>query len=193
MSARRPGESHWPQEKIDGLVIAAARDGKRVVRLKSGDPLVFGRAAEEAAALDTAGIAWEVVPGVTAALAAAAEARFFPTERGVAQHFLLSTAAGADGSDPTPATLSDGMTVAYYMGVAQAEALQSQLLSAGTPPKARVEIVEKSESSESRRFSTTLDALAGTVRENAVRHPAILFVQCPLAREASSSVRQIGA
>ena len=180
---KRPGGAQWPQDRINGLVAAAARAGKRVVRLKCGDPLVFGRAGEEAAALDAVGVAWEIVPGVTAALAAAAEAKVFPTRRGETRQLTLATGHGAEGA-AAPAyadQIRPGATTAFYMCVANAARMSADLIAAGAPRHLRVIIVENAETGRARRFETRLDGLADCVDVNAVRNPAILFVTWPLS------------
>ncbi|MCI4662582.1 MAG: siroheme synthase CysG [Neomegalonema sp.] len=178
---KRVGQNAWPQDRINGVIVAAAREGKRVVRLKSGDPLIFGRAAEEADACEKAGVAWEVVPGVTSASAAAAEARFFPTERGVAQRFTLATGHGAAGADePDRAcAVARGTTTAFYMCVGKAAALEADLRAAGVPLAAPVLIVEAAESAARREFRTTVSGLHATIAAETVTNPALIFVQWP--------------
>lgn len=178
---KKPGQRRWPQERINGVITAAARAGKRVVRLKCGDPLVFGRAAEEAEACEAAGISWEVVPGVTAALAAAAEAKLFPTERGATQHLVFSTGSAAEGeADPDfAAPMGPETTGAYYMCVANAPKLAASLRAKGAPDALEITICEAAETAESRRIETTLARLEQTLAEEKPQSPAILFVRWP--------------
>ncbi len=178
------GGAAWPQARINGVVAAAARSGKRVVRLKSGDPLVFGRAAEEAAALEAAGVAWEVVPGVTSALAAAAQARIFPTERGVAQKLTLAAGHSAAGAPPPDfsSVAVPGSTSAFYMCVANAGTMARGLMAAGAPGDLSVTVVDKAEMAGSRTVTSALDQLEATMRAEQVRNPAILFVKWPQRR-----------
>jgi len=185
---KTPGATSWPQDRINGVIVAAGRAGKRVVRLKCGDPLVFGRAAEEADALEAAGIEWEVVPGVTSALAAAAQAKHFPTERGVSQHLTLSTGHAAAGkADPDfAARVVPGSTTAFYMAVAHADKVQASLLAAGVPGSAPVNIVASAETPDTQRVTTQLGSLADTVRARQVANPAIIFVTWPLALAAAA-------
>ena len=181
----------WPQERINGVVVAAARDGKRVVRLKSGDPLVFGRAAEEAAACDAAGVEWEVVPGVTAALAAAAEAGVFPTDRGATRHLVLTTGHSPNGTaEPDLAQMArPGVTLAIYMGVGSVGDTEKALLARGAPADAPVTIVESAEHPESRHFATTLDNLAEFTAQERIKSPAMLFVSWPDPDRAALGAR----
>ncbi|MEO1459376.1 MAG: siroheme synthase CysG, partial [Pseudomonadota bacterium] len=97
---KAPGEIGWKQPEIDAAIVEAARDGQRVVRLKAGDPGIFARAAEEIAAVEAAGIGWEIVAGVTAAAAAAAETGLFLTERHAIRSITLTTGQTADGATP---------------------------------------------------------------------------------------------
>ena len=126
---KAPGATAWPQERINGVIVAAARSGKRVVRLKCGDPGIFARGAEEGAALDAAGIAWEIVPGVTAASAAAADLEGSLTERGRIDTLVLATGQVRPG-DPPPdwaGLARPGTTVALYMAVGAAADLRAVL------------------------------------------------------------------
>lgn len=111
---KTPGVSAWPQDRINGVITAAARQGKSVVRLKCGDPGIFARGAEEADALDAAGIAWEIVPGVTAASATSAAAGRFLTKRGETNTLVFTTGqASAHAPDPEwREILQPGVTMA---------------------------------------------------------------------------------
>ena len=159
------GAHSVPQEKINALLVALARAGKRVVRLKSGDPLVFGRAGEEIAALRDAGIPHEVVPGISAAFAAAASLTLPLTLRGVASHLVLATGHDRDGR-----TFPDwgglvlaGATVAVYMGRSVAGPVAARLREAGLDATTPVVAVENAARADERVFAgrlTDLDALA---------------------------------
>ncbi|TMV51736.1 uroporphyrinogen-III C-methyltransferase, partial [Thioclava sp. BHET1] len=129
------GAHEWPQEKIDALIVATARQGKRVVRLKSGDPGIFGRATEELAAARAAGITVEIVPGVSAALAAGAALGRSLTERGETDRLVMATGMCREG-DAAPdwaAMVQPGTVLALYMAVRQAGALRAQLVASGLP------------------------------------------------------------
>lgn len=183
---KAPGAVSWPQERINGVIVAAARAGKRVVRLKCGDPGVFARGAEEAAACDAAGVPWEIVPGVTAASAAAAEVGGFLTERGAYDSLVLTTGAARPGdAAPDWASLArPGVTLAVYMGVAAAGEIRAALLAAGAPAATLVEIVAEASTPRARTWRTTLGDLAETVAAEAVASPAILLVRLPKAAAA---------
>ncbi len=141
---KRKGCHSKSQAEINQLLVALGRAGKRVVRLKSGDPLVFGRAGEELQALRDAGLAHEVVPGVTAALAAAADFRMPLTLRGVASSLVFTT-----GHDLKGETLPDwaglaigGATVAVYMGRSVAADVAARLIAAGLSRDTAVAVIE---------------------------------------------------
>lgn len=173
------GAPAWPQDRINGVIAAAARQGKRVVRLKSGDPALFGRVSEEIAALDAAGIAWEIVPGVTAASAAAAALGRSLTERGEIDTVILTTGRCRDG-DARPGWqdgLRPGVLAVFYMAVGSAPHIQQDFLQAGEAPNLPVDIVEAIGSATERRFSTTLARLAETVSSNDIANPAIIMVR----------------
>ncbi|MDN2567073.1 siroheme synthase CysG [Aquibium sp. A9E412] len=163
---KRKGRHSTSQQAICDLLVGLARDGRRVVRLKAGDPLVFGRAGEELAALAEAGVSSEVVPGVTAAFAAAADLGLPLTLRGVASTLVFTT-----GHDLSGAVLPDwarlavgGATVAVYMGGSVAGSVASRLIEAGLGPDTPVAVVENASLAERRLFAgrlADLPALAG--------------------------------
>ena len=190
---KTPGTAAWPQERINALMVRTAQAGKRIVRLKCGDPGIFGRGSEEAAALDEAGVGWEIVPGVTAASAAAAATRGFLTERGAADTLVISTGQLRTGDDdPNWADyLRPGTTLALYMAVGTAGKVRDNLLAAGVEADLEVRIVSKAASPQERVVSTTLDALADTIARQQVENPAIILIRrtkgSALAAEESRS------
>ncbi|PTE08306.1 siroheme synthase CysG [Mesorhizobium helmanticense] len=155
---KRKGCHTKSQAEINALLIELGRDGKRVVRLKSGDPLVFGRAGEEMAALRDAGIAYEVVPGVTAAFAAAADFELPLTLRGVSSSMVFTTGHDLKGNSlPDWAKLAiSGATVAVYMGRSVAAEVAGRLIEAGLSPDTAVAVVENASLAQRRRFHGTL-------------------------------------
>ena len=129
---KRAGRASVRQETIHKLMIRAARQGKRVVRLKGGDPFVFGRGAEEAIALTRAGIPYEVVPGVTSAVAAAELAGIPVTHRGVASAVLVLSGHVGDRLDAQLAAVApNSLTVVVMMGLAGREAIAAALIAHG--------------------------------------------------------------
>ncbi|MCO6381139.1 siroheme synthase CysG [Oceanicola sp. 502str15] len=178
------GACAWPQERIDAVIVAAARKGQRVVRLKSGDPGVFGRATEELAAARAHGLTVEIVPGVTAASAAGAAMGRSLTERGETDRLVLATGTCRDGdAAPDWGTICiPGTTLALYMGVRKACEIQHSLLAAGVPAASEVEIVCSVSTPQERHVACRLGALAATIAEQEVSNPAIIFVRYPKTR-----------
>ncbi|MDB5505450.1 MAG: cobA [Devosia sp.] len=137
------GSHSISQHQINHLLVTLAREGKRVARLKSGDPLIFGRAGEELAALRREGIPHAVVPGITAALAAAADTATPVTLRNVASGFLVATAHGADDSEVAhwAAIAGQGLTLGIYMGKSVAADVAARLIAAGMSAATPVGVV----------------------------------------------------
>lgn len=155
---KRKGCHSKTQGEINDLLVELGREGKRVVRLKSGDPLVFGRAGEEMAALRDAGISYEVVPGVTAAFAAAADFELPLTLRGVTSSMVFTTGHDLKGNSlPDWARLAiSGATIAVYMGRSVAAEVAGRLMAAGLSPDTAVAVVENASLAACRRFHGTL-------------------------------------
>lgn len=139
---KRAGRRSIRQETIIRVMIHAARQGKRVVRLKGGDPFVFGRGAEEALALAMAGIPFEVVPGVTSATAAPALAGIPVTHRGIASAFLVLSGHAIEAFDAgIRAVQPNGVSLVVLMGLAGREAVVARLLAQGWKPDTPAAIV----------------------------------------------------
>ncbi len=175
------GASAWPQERINALIVAEAQKGRRVVRLKSGDPGVFGRAGEEIAAAMAAEIAVEIVPGVTSACAAAATAGISLTERGVSDTLVLATATGSHGGGlPESVRLTTpGTRTAFYMATRQAKLIQTALIERGLPKDAEFTLaVDVSKPSEN-VISGQIASLSDTIEAEGVTGCAIILVTWP--------------
>lgn len=172
------GRCKWPQDRIDAAIVAVALQGKRVVRLKSGDPSIFGRAAEEIAAAQTCGIPVEVIPGVTAASAAAASSLRPLTERGRFDRFVVLTATALTGALPQDfsRSLAPGTRVAIYMGIHLARQLQVQLMAAGVAKTAPVMVAQSVATPNERIVHGSLGGLADMIATNGLSNPAIIFV-----------------
>lgn len=166
------------QAEINRILVREASAGKVVARLKGGDPFVFGRAAEELSALQEAGIAAEVVPGVTAAHACAARVSLPVTLRERVRQFSIVTGATADGEPELdwPALAAEGAAFAIYMGVNNAPSLRANLLAAGADPATRVVIVENGSLPGERAVAATLGDLTDCIAELQVKGPAVIFV-----------------
>ncbi len=179
---KAPGYHSMPQDRINALLIDAALRGLRVVRLKCGDPGIFGRGAEEAAALDAAGVGWDIVPGVTAACAAAASAGSFLTERRQTDRLILATGHSRAGADETDwsGSAQPGTTLVCYMSVATADRIETTLRTKGWPAASPVEIVSQSQTAQESVLHCRLDRLAATVADHRVPNPAVLIIRWPL-------------
>jgi len=158
---KRSGKLSTAQHFINKRLVDAARKHEVVVRLKGGDPLLFGRAHEEMAFLKENGIAFEIVPGVTAALAAAAELRTSLTRRGLSRSVAFLTTRAAPGEAPNDwlRTAVAADTVAIYMGAGEADSIRRDLLAAGKPAATPVAVVENASLPEASFDFGTLDRL----------------------------------
>jgi uroporphyrin-III C-methyltransferase / precorrin-2 dehydrogenase / sirohydrochlorin ferrochelatase len=171
------GESTLSQDRINELLIEHARRGLKVARLKGGDPLIFGRGGEEIAAVARHGIPVTVVPGITAALGAAAAAQIPLTLREVSQSvtFAPGHVAVADTLD-WPALARSGHTVVFYMAMAQLAGLTERLRNAGAPPDRPVALIAQATLPTQRVVRGTLADIAEAARTGGLGAPALLFV-----------------
>jgi uroporphyrin-III C-methyltransferase/precorrin-2 dehydrogenase/sirohydrochlorin ferrochelatase len=175
---KTPGGPSTSQAEIDRILVREAKAGKVVARLKSGDPFIFGRAAEEMAALQAAGIAVEVVPGVTAAHACAARIGLPVTLRERVRQFSLVTGTTAEGVPDLDwaALAAEGAAFVIYMGVGNAPLVRGNLIAAGADPATPIVIVENGTRENERSFATTLADLTNCIDERAIAGPAVIFV-----------------
>jgi uroporphyrin-III C-methyltransferase len=160
---KRPGRP-VPQELISSLLVELGRSGKRVVRLKGGDPFVFGRGGEEAQALLAAGIAFEVVPGITSAVAAPAAAGVPVTHRGVAASFTVVTGHRRAGEPDVDwrSLARVGGTVVVLMGVSERATIAAELMAGGLDPATPVAAVQSATTFDQVVARCRLDELAAT-------------------------------
>ena len=168
----------WSQARINALLVRRAREGKHVIRLKSGDPAVFGRLDEEIEALEAADIPWEVVPGITAAAGAAADLGVSLTRRGRNSELRLITARDVDGfaEHDWAALARPGSVAAIYMGKRAAAFLRGRLLMRGAAPSTPVTIVENASRRDKRILATTLLGLPEALDETRLAGPVVLMV-----------------
>ena len=186
---KAPGCHAMPQAQINALLVQAAQAGQQVVRLKCGDPGIFGRGAEEAAALDAAGVSWDIVPGVTSACAAAASAGSFLTERGKTERIIFATGhLRHDTAQDWGSTAQAGTTLACYMGVSQAGAITKGLQQAGWPMDASVQVISKAQTPAEKIFACRLDGLQDLCAAHPGLNPAILLIRWPLTADAPEQV-----
>jgi uroporphyrin-III C-methyltransferase/precorrin-2 dehydrogenase/sirohydrochlorin ferrochelatase len=172
------GGHSMSQEQIHALMLEHARQGKRVVRLKGGDPFVFGRGGEELEFLRAHDIAFEVIPGITAAVACAAYAGIPLTHRDHAQSLRLVTAHCKDSLDTLDwqALAQDKQTLAVYMGVAGLEKVRERLLLAGVDPHLPFALVENGSRPQQRVITGMLASLPESARHHRVQSPALLIL-----------------
>jgi uroporphyrinogen III methyltransferase/synthase len=176
------------QHEINDRLIAAAREGKTVVRLKGGDPFVFGRGGEEAAALSAAQIPFEIVPGVTAAVAASAYAGISLTHRDHASAVAFIT--GHEDPDKSGLSLDYTAlaafpgTLVFYMGLNRLEAIAQALIAAGKPAQTPAAVVSRGTTAAQQTVCAPLASLAEMVRDKALHAPSMIIIgDCVLQRE----------
>jgi uroporphyrin-III C-methyltransferase/precorrin-2 dehydrogenase/sirohydrochlorin ferrochelatase len=182
---RRVGKPGIGQDAINTLLIDAAKAGQRAVRLKGGDPFIFGRGGEEVEALREAGVAYSVIPGITAGLGAAAESEVPLTFRNEALRITFLTAHKAKDAETVDwTTLTDQkMTVVVYMGMTAAPAIRAGLLAAGRSPQTPVGVFARATRPDSQAVVGALDDLPALVRE-IDGGPAILVIGDVVAHSA---------
>ena len=185
---KRSGRHSKDQKAIDALIVEAALAGERVVRLKGGDPAIFGRATEELDACRMAGVPVHVCPGVTAASAAAASLGLSLTLRGLARRLTFVTAHARAGEElelDWDALADSQATLAIYMGKAAAPAVSTRLIAAGLAPDTPVVMVESASLPEEQHFATRLDLLPLAARTVLGDGPAVILVGRSVAAAAN--------
>lgn len=175
---KRKGAHSVAQNQICDLLVALGKQGHKVVRLKAGDPMIFGRAAEEMEALRAGEIGFEIVPGVTAAFAAAASAQIPLTLRGVASNLVFATGHNAKSETlPDWAGLAlKGATVAVYMGRTVAAAVADKMINAGMTPETPVAVIENAAHPDERQFAGTLSDLAALSERGEIDGPVLIVI-----------------
>lgn len=197
-AGKAPGRHCLAQVEINWLLVDRARRRGRVVRLKGGDPAVFGRLAEEIDAVRSAGIPFEIIPGVTAATAAAARAGISLTERGHASMVLF--AAATDHTGRTSSALDWDLlaraegTLVFYMGVRALETVTASLTALGRDPREPAIVVERAGAPDERIIAGRLGEIAAAARAAGAQSPAVLITG-PTVASASAplNVRRIAA
>jgi uroporphyrinogen III methyltransferase / synthase len=171
---KAPGRASLPQAEINALLVERGKAGEEVVRLKGGDPFVFARGGEEAAALRAAGVPFEIVPGITSAVAVPAYAGMPVTHRGLASTFTIVTGQEGEAGLPVDweAVARLGGTIAVLMGVAKREEIARRLMAGGLPAGTPVAAITWGTRPEQRTCRTTLGRLA----EEAIASPAVMLI-----------------
>lgn len=188
---KRAGRHSKDQATIDQLIVAAALTGDRVVRLKGGDPAIFGRVTEELKACRVAGVRVAICPGVTAASAAAASLGQSLTLRGLARRvtFLTAHARAGEALDLDWRALADPQaTLAIYMGKAAAEEVSRNLIACGLPAQTPVVLVENASLPNELVLRTRLDLLALAAKSSLGFGPALLLIGASVAKCSEISV-----
>lgn len=186
---KRSGRHSKAQETIDALIVEAALAGERVVRLKGGDPAIFGRATEELDACRAKGITVQICPGVTAASAAAASLGRSLTLRGLARRLTFVTAHARAGEELVldwQALADPAATLAVYMGKAAAPTVSTQLIAAGLDPETPVALVENASLPQERQFFGSLGLLPLLAKTAMGDGPALILIGKAVARDAET-------
>jgi len=176
---KRSGKHEVPQDKINELLVKAASEARTVVRLKGGDPFLFGRGGEEAEVLQEKGIDFELVPGVTSAIATPEYAGIPLTHRDYASSVAVVTGhrAGDSGIPVKWDKLASAVdTIVVLMGMDSLEAIVQKLIAGGLDPKLPVAVVEQGTTKRQRVFISRLDAIVGETKKNDVKPPAVVVI-----------------
>lgn len=189
---KRRGHCAMPQENICALLVEKAEQGNIVVRLKGGDPFVFGRGGEEIEALRKAGVMYEEVPGITSAIAIPAGAGIPVTHRGLSKSVHIITGSTANTPDGLPQDIDrlaqlDG-TLVILMGLHHIEALSGRLLAAGKPPHTPAAVISGGNVPHPAVVRGTLKTIAALARQNNIGTPAVIVVGSVAALDFSVPV-----
>lgn len=177
-AGKRGGQASTAQEEINARLIGLARRGLRVVRLKGGDPLMFGRGGEELLALAAAGIPFRIVPGLTSGLSALARAWIPATLRGANRAVILATghSANDDAAMDWAALARTRQPIVLYMGLKNIASIASALIQGGLPATTPSAVIASATAQQEHVLSTTLEHLAADIREAQLQAPAIIVI-----------------
>ena len=175
--AKQRSRHSMPQDAINALLVELAREGRLVVRLKGGDPFIFGRGGEEMEACRAAGVPVEVVPGISAAMGSAAQAQLPLTHRAAssAVSFVAGQCKGLTDQDWS-GLAGTGRTLVIYMGVATARDIADKLIADGVSPSLPVAVLENGTRTDMRTLRTLLADLGDMVEREEVKSPALIVV-----------------
>ena len=175
--AKQRSRHSVPQEAINAILVAEAKAGELVVRLKGGDPFIFGRGGEEVEACRAAGIAVEVIPGISAAIGCAAQSLLPLTHRDAASAVSFVAGQCKGLTEQNWAGLAGvGRTLVIYMGVVTAEQIADKLIADGVSPSMPVAVIERGTRADARALRSLLADLGGLVAREAIKSPAIIIV-----------------
>lgn len=187
-AGKRGGRPSSQQRDINELIVAEAKRGRRVLRLKGGDPFVFGRGGEEARALVQAGIPYRVVPGLTAGLAAPALAGIPATSRDTNHAVILAAghrAAGDEGAADWEALAATGQPIVLYMALAQLPEIVAAFQRGGLPADTPATIISNATGGEERILETRLGRLVSDAKVSGIEPPAVIVVGANAALRAT--------
>ena len=190
--AKRRSRHTMPQDEINALLVREALAGRDVIRLKGGDPLIFGRGGEEAEACRAAGVPVEVVPGISAAMGAAAAAQLPLTHRSSASAvtFVTGQCKGLADQDWT-GLAGKGRTLVIYMGLATAEAIADKLIADGLSPEMPVAVIENATRPDMRVLRAPVAGLATLVEVNRVKSPALIVIGAVAGSPQTAELRAL--
>jgi uroporphyrin-III C-methyltransferase len=189
-----PGHAPYSQVEISGLLVEHAREGRTVVRLKGGDPFVFGRGSEEAAACSEAGIPVVVVPGVSSAIAGPAAAGIPVTARGVARSFAVVTGQSADdATDPSVFSVFSADTIVLLMARANLGSLAAQLIASGRDPATPAACIQSATTPEQRVTRATLATIAEAADRDGLEAPIVTVIGAVAALDVGGAAGQRGS
>ena len=192
---KRRGHHSAAQEEICAVLIEEARKGRQVVRLKGGDPYLFGRGGEEAIALQAAGIPWEEVPGIPSALAIPAEAGIPVTHRGLSRSVSIITAHTADTADGLPSDVETlahtSGTLVFLMGLNQLPRITQRLLESGMAPETPAAVISGGNAPHPALVRGTLSDIASQTQETGIRPPAVIVVGTVTSLELAGPQRPL--
>ncbi len=177
---KSPGKHHLIQEEIHKLLVKKSLEGKIVTRLKGGDPCVFGRGGEEAEVLERSNIPYEIVPGVTAGIAAPAYAGIPVTHREHASSFAVVTGHGRGNKGEDHLNwyaLAQGIdTIAFYMSVGNIDYIAQQLISNGRNPQTPAAVIEWGTTDKQRTFTGKLENMKEIILQEKIQNPAMIII-----------------
>jgi uroporphyrin-III C-methyltransferase len=175
-AGKRGGKPSATQADISERLVALARAGQRVLRLKGGDPFVFGRGGEEAIALAAAGVSFRIIPGITAGLAALAAAAIPATLRGVNRAVIFAAGHGADDDFDWEPLVRSGQPIVLYMAMHNLERIVASLMQAGLSPLTPVALIASATTAKQRLLISTLEKIPAQAREQQFEPPAIVAI-----------------
>lgn len=183
---KRRGQPSTAQEAINDLLVRLARDGARVLRLKGGDPNIFGRGGDEALALARAGVPFRMLPGVTSAFGALADARIPATKRGVSKALILATGHAAGTADDLDwaALARTGQPIVIYMGLGAIAGIAASLMQGGLAAETPAAVIASATTPDERILVADLGGIAARVEAEGVRAPALIVVGAIVALRA---------